>query len=80
MALVRGCLSPCTTQAPSWDAACAVSESIEYLALRVDHRLSLVRCPAWAAMGVEERDASLVAAVASGWHVGSDASADPRHC
>jgi hypothetical protein len=42
MALVRGCLSPCTAKAQSWDAACAVSEDIEYAALYLDYRLSLV--------------------------------------
>jgi hypothetical protein len=42
MALVRGCLSPDTAKAWSGDAACAVSEDIEYAALHLDYWLSLV--------------------------------------
>jgi len=76
MALVRRHFPPGTVEARPWDAPCAFSEDLEYLALRVDHRLSLVRCPAWAAMGVEERHASLVTALAGGWHAGRDASPD----
>ena len=52
MALVRGHLSAGTAEARPWDAPCPFPKDREYLALRVDHRLSLVRCPAWTALGV----------------------------
>jgi len=42
VALVRGHFSPSTAQTQSWDAACAVSENIEYLALYLNYRVSLV--------------------------------------
>src|SRR5919204_3458251 len=80
MALVRGYLSAATAETPSRHAPCAVSEDLEYFALRFDHRLSLVRCPAWAAMGVEERDASLVTALVRGWHTGCNASPHSGDC
>jgi hypothetical protein len=42
MALVCGCLSPSTAEARPWDAACAISEDIEYVALCVDYWMPLV--------------------------------------
>jgi hypothetical protein len=42
MALVRRHFSPGTAEAQPWDAPCTSSEDLEYLALRFDHRLSLV--------------------------------------
>jgi hypothetical protein len=80
VALVRGHLAPGTAKARPGDAPCPFPNDLEYLTLRVDHRLSLVRCPVGAAMGVEERHASLVAAVAGGWHPGRDASPDSGEC
>src|SRR5262245_20385183 len=80
MALVRGHFPAGTAEARTWDAPCAFSQDLEYFALCFDHRLPLVRCPVRAAMGVEECDASLVAAVAGGWHAGRDASADSGDC
>ena len=71
---------PDTTETRPWDAACTFSDGMAYFALRFDDRLSLVRGPTWATMGVEERDASLVAALAGGWHPGRDASADFGDC
>jgi len=79
VALVRRPLSTGTAdtaEARPRDAPCAFPQGIESLALCFNHRLPLVRCPAWAAMGVEARDASLVAVVAGGGPAGRDASAD----
>jgi len=42
VAFVRGHFSPSTAKTRSWDAAYAVSETIEYLALYLDYRVSLV--------------------------------------
>ena len=71
---------PATAAAGPWDAPYALSQGRQYLALRADHRLSLVRSPPWPPMGVQECGTSVAAAVASRWHAGRHASPDPRDC
>src|SRR5215813_8904693 len=71
---MRGGLSPGTAQAQSWDAACTVSESLEYVAIRLHYWLPVVCCPPGSTMGVEECHAPLVTTLADGWHTGCDAS------
>ena len=62
------------------DAPYAPSQSRQHLALRADHRLSLVRSSPGASMGVQKCGASVAAALASRWHARGPASPHPRHC
>jgi hypothetical protein len=72
---VRGHLSAGTAAAWPGDAPGPLPQARAYLAQRCADRLALVCCPVWAAVGVQECHASLVAAGAGGWHAGRDASA-----
>ena len=55
---------PEPTEAGAWHAAHPLSSGREYLAQHPDYRLPLVSSPARSVMGVQERGASVAAALA----------------
>src|ERR671939_512311 len=73
-------LSPRADTTRAGDAAYPVSPGCEYVVVRADHGLPLVRSPARATMGVEKRRASMAPALAGRWYPRGHASPDPRDC